>query len=588
VTVESSGDAGLLYAAFHLLRLQQTDELPARFSITESPAFQRRFLDHWDNLDGSITRGYAGHSIWKWDELPATISPRYAAYARANAAVGINSAVLTNVNASPKVLTTSILQKVAAIANVLRVYNIRTYLAINFASPQRVGGLATSDRLDPDVRQWWADKVGEIYRLIPDFGGFLVKASCEGEPGPQDFGRTHVDGANMLAAALAPHGGIVMWRSFVYASLSTDRIKQAYEEFMPFDGKFSDNVLIQVKNGPLDFQAREPFSPLFGGLQKTKAMVEFQITQEYLGQANHSVFLPVLQSEVLLSDTYARGEGSTVARTTDGTLFGHTISAIAGVSNIGEVPNWCGHHFGQANWYGFGRLAWNYSLVPESISREWLKLTFVTNESFVAPLVDMMIRSREAVVDYMEPLGLHFGGAYNHHYGPEPWCNVTTARPDWQPPYYHRAAADGIGVDRTATGTNAVEQYFRPLRQRWNDVATCDEKLILWFNRVAWTYKMKSGRTLWDEICYHYQHGVVEVREFQKIWDRLEPFVDAQRFDHVQRKLRCQIEDAIWWRDACLLYFQTFSKLPIPYELERPMNNLDDLQKIHFPWNDHN
>jgi alpha-glucuronidase len=588
ITVESAGDAGLLYGAFHLLRLQGAGDLPAELALTESPKYALRILDHWDNLDGTVTRGYAGHSIWKWAELPAQLSPRYEQYARANAAVGINGACLNNVNADPKVLQPAYLAKVKAIADALRPYHIRVFLAVNFASPSRVGGLATSDPLSAAVRQWWAAKADEIYKLVPDFGGFLVKAASEGEPGPGDYGRTHVDGANALADALAPHGGVLMWRAFVYANSDTDRAKQAYAEFMPYDGKFAKNVVLQVKNGPVDFQPREPFHPLFGGMQKTAVMVEFQITQEYLGQMNHSVFLPVLQKEVLMSDTYAKGAGSTVARATDGSLFGHAPSAIAGVANIGENANWCGHHFAQANWFGFGRLAWNYELDPADIAKEWLKLTFSTAPEFVAPVAGMMLRTREACVDYMTPLGLHHIMAYNHHYGPEPWCDIAGVRKDWLPPYFHKAAADGIGFDRSSKGSNAVAQYFSPLREKLNDVATCDERVLLWFHHVPWTFVMKSGRTLWAELAAHYQHGVEEARDFQKIWDRAQSYVDAERFEAVQKKMKVQTLDAIWWRDACMLYFQTFSKTPIPFDLERTVYNLDDLKKIHLPGTDHN
>jgi alpha-glucuronidase len=598
VTVESRTDAGILYGVYHLIRLCAIQELPSTLSVTENPKYERRLQNHWDSLDGAVTRGYAGHSIWKWDELPGKVSPRYSAYGRACASVGLNGACLTNVNAQPKVLQTAMLQKVKVVADVLRPYKVRVYLAINFASPARIGGLSTSDPLNANVRKWWSDKATEIYNLIPDFGGFLVKASSEGEAGPGDYGRTHVDGANCLAEALAPHGGVVLWRAFVYSSRDNDRAKQAYQEFMPYDGKFASNVVIQVKNGPIDFQPREPFSPLFGGLQKTAVAVEFQITQEYLGQANGIAFLPVLQKEVLVSDTYAKGEGSTVGKCTDGTLFKHATSVISGVSNIGEDANWCGHLFGQANWYGFGRLAWNYDLTPSDIAREWVKQTFTTDSTFVGPVVDILLRSREATVDYMMPLGLHHIMGAANHYGPGPWCTSAggaTVQPDSMcanintlGPYYHKADSTGIGFERSSKGSNAVSQYFSPLREQFNNVGTTDEKLLLWFHHVGWNYKMKNGRTLWQDLCYHYQHGVDEVRDFQKMWDRLEKYVDAQRFEHVQRKLRLQVRDALWWKDACTQYFKTFPKSPIPYELERPFSNLDDLQKIKLEFTDHN
>ncbi|MDR3227041.1 MAG: alpha-glucuronidase [Prevotellaceae bacterium] len=580
LTVTALTEQGLLYAAYHLIRLQAVGNIPENLDIVEIPKYQHRILNHWDNLDRSIERGYAGKSLWEWEKLPAEISPRYKEYARANASVGINGSVLNNVNASPQILSAEMLEKVKIIADEFRVYHIKVYLSINFSSPAELGKLSTSDPLDKDVQKWWKNKVDEIYRLIPDFGGFLVKANSEGLPGPQDFGRTHLDGANMIADALAPHNGIVMWRAFVYNPTDNDRAKQAYQEFMPFDGQFRSNVIIQVKNGPVDFQPREPFSPLFGAMQKTPVMPEFQITQEYLGFSNHLAYLAPLFKECLDSETYARGKGSTVAAATDGTLFGHNISAIAGVANTGDNVNWCGHPFAQANWYAFGRLAWNHSLSAENIASEWLKQTFTDNEEFVTPLTDLMMRSREAVVDYMMPLGLHHIFAMSHHYGPEPWCYFPNVRADWLPPYYHKADFDGIGFDRTEKGSNAVSQYFSPLREEFNDIKTCDERFLLWFHHVEWNHTMKSGRTFWDELCYHYQHGVNEIRDFQKIWDKMEQYVDAERFALVQSKLRIQSRDAVWWKDACLLYFQTFSKKHIPYDIERPIYDLDDLMKI--------
>ncbi|MDR3287403.1 MAG: alpha-glucuronidase [Prevotellaceae bacterium] len=582
ITVTAFSEQGLLYAAYHLIRLQAVGNLPENIDIVEIPKYQLRILNHWDNLNRSIERGYAGKSLWEWEKLPAEISPRYKEYARANASVGINGSVLNNVNASPQILSAEMLEKVKIIADEFRPYHIKVYLSINFSSPVELGKLSTSDPLDKDVQKWWKNKADEIYRLIPDFGGFLVKANSEGLPGPQDFGRTHLDGANMIADALAPHNGIVMWRAFVYNPTDNDRAKQAYQEFMPFDGQFRSNVIIQVKNGPVDFQPREPFSPLFGAMQKTPVMPEFQITQEYLGFSNHLAYLAPLFKECLDSETYARGNGSTVAAATDGSLFGHNISAIAGVANTGDNVNWCGHPFAQANWYAFGRLAWNHNLSSENIAREWLKQTFTNNEEFVTTITDLMLRSREAVVDYMMPLGLHHIFAMGHHYGPEPWCYFPNVRPDWLPPYYHKADSAGVGFDRTEKGSNAVSQYFSPLHEEFNDIKTCDERFLLWFHHVEWNYEMKSGRTFWDELCYHYQHGVTEVRDFQKIWDKVEQYVDAERFVLVQYKLRIQSRDAVWWKDACLLYFQTFSKKHIPYDIERPIYDLDDLMKIRL------
>ena len=599
--VASLTDKGLLYGVFHLLRLVQLNEFSDQLNVKEKPSYALRILNHWDNLDGTVERGYSGHSIWNWEELPSVLSPRYQEYARANASIGINATVLNNVNASPKILSDEYLQKVKAIAGVLRPYNMRVFLSINFSSPKELGGLPTSDPLDVKVQQWWKDKANEIYKLIPDFGGFLVKANSEGLPGPMDYGRTHVDGANMLADALKPHGGIVMWRAFVYEP-GDDRAKLAYKEFINFDGKFKDNIMIQVKNGPIDFQPREPFSPLFGAMKKTPLMPELQITQEYLGHSNHLVFLSPMWEEFLKADTYCNGKGATVAKVTDGHVFGNKLSAIAGVANIGKDVNWTGHHFAQANWYAFGRLSWNNQMTSEQIADEWIKMTFtlpLAKETTVAPnsmsvadfqlsVKKMMLASHQTAVDYMMPLGLHHIFAWTHHYGPEPWCDVPGARPDWLPKYYHNADAKGVGFDRTTSGSNAVGQYASPLKEQFNDPATCPDAYILWFHHLAWDYKMKSGRTLWDEMCYTYDKGVNDVRGFQKIWDKAEPFVDAQRFTEVQSKLRIQARDAVWWKDACLLYFQTFSKRPIPYDIERPVHNLEDLKKIKLNMGHHN
>lgn len=586
--VAANSEAGTLYGIYHLLRLIQTEDFSHNLDITEIPAYDYRLLNHWDNLDRTVERGYAGYSIWRWDELPGKISPLYKEYARANASIGINGTVLNNVNASPDILSKEYLEKVKIIAAELRPYNIKTYLSINFSSPKELGGLADSDPLNPDVQKWWRDKADEIYSMIPDFGGFLVKANSEGLPGPMDYGRTHVDGANMLADAVKSYGGIIMWRAFVYEPDGDDRAKQAYREFKPFDGKFRDNVIIQLKNGPVDFQPREPFSPLFGAMEKTPIMAELQITQEYLGFSNHLAYLAPMWKECLDSDTYCKGPGSTVAKTTDGSLFNQKITAIAGVANIGVDRNWCGHHFAQANWYAFGRLAWNHKLSSDEIAAEWLKMTFSRDENFVEPAKEMMLNSRESVVKYMMPMGLHHLFAWGHHYGPEPWCEIPDARPDWLPKYYHKADEVGIGFDRTTKGTNAVSQYNSPLREEYNAIETCPENLILWFHHVPWSYEMKNGKILWDELCRNYDTGVQEVREYQKIWDKLEKYVDAERFKHVQSRLKIQSRDAVWWKDACLLYFQQFSKMPIPYDIERPVWELEELMKIKLDMTHHN
>ena len=588
ITISALTDIGLLYGAYHLLRLQQVGAQTENLNVEEKPSYDIRILNHWDNLDGTIERGYAGYSLWKWNDLPNVISPRYEAYARANASIGINGTVLNNVNASPQILSPEYITKVKALAAIFRPYGIKVYLSVNFASPKVLGGLANSDPFNKDVQRWWKDKVKDVYSQIPDFGGFLVKANSEGQAGPQDYGRTHADGANMLADVLKPYGGIVMWRAFVYNPTSEDRAKQAYQEFMPLDGEFRENVIIQIKNGPVDFQPREPFSPLFGALQNTPEMIEFQITQEYLGFSNHLVYLAPLFEETLKSDTYANGEGSTVAKITDGTLRKQKFSAISAVANIGEDVNWCGHHFAQSNWYAFGRLAWNHQLQSDQIADEWIKMTFTNSDDFVKPIKELMMSSREACVDYMMPLGLHHIFAFTHHYGPEPWGDMPGGRPDWMPWYYHNANELGVGFDRTTTGSNAVSQYFPPLNREFNDISLCPENLILWFHHVPWNHKMKSGHTLWDELCYHYDRGVQQVREYQKVWDRVESSVDSQRFNEVQSKLKIQARDAVWWRDACLLYFQTFSKMPIPYELERPIYNLEELKAIQLDMKHHN
>ena len=564
VRILSSTEAGLLYGVYSLLRMQAAGQVTVPLSVTEQSVYDLRILNHWDNPDGTVERGYAGCSLWNWEELPGTLSPRYEAYARANASVGINGTVLNNVNASPQVLATGSLEKVKALADVFRPYGIKVYLSVNFASPIQLGKLDTADPLDKEVIRWWRRKVKEIYTLIPDFGGFLVKANSEGQPGPCDFGRTHAEGANMLADALKPYGGIVMWRAFVYSPTDSDRAKQAYLEFMPLDGQFHDNVIVQIKNGPIDFQPREPYSPLFTAMKQTSMMVEFQITQEYLGFSNHLAYLAPLWEEFF------------------GEVRPDRLKAVAGVANIGTDVNWCGHHFAQANWYAFGRLAWNPSLTSDRIADEWLRQTFTSQPAFVRPVKEMMLQSREAVVNYMMPLGLHHQFAWGHHYGPEPWCSVPGARPDWLPSYYHKADKEGIGFDRSSKGSDAVSQYPDSLRQIYNDKATCPEIYLLWFHHVPWQHQMKSGRTLWGELCHAYDRGVRQVRGFQEVWDSVEPFVDVRRFREVQSKLKIQMRDAVWWKDACLLYFQTFSGMPIPAGIERPVHELEDMKRFRL------
>lgn len=501
----------------------------------------------------------------EWEDLTDSVSARYREYARANASVGINGTVLNNVNASAGILSAGYLQKVRKLADVFRPYGIRVYLSVNFASPMKLGGLSTADPLNEEVARWWKEKVQEIYGLIPDFGGFLVKANSEGQPGPCDYGRTHAEGANMLAEALKPYGGIVMWRAFVYSPSDADRAKQAYLEFQPLDGRFRDNVMVQVKNGPIDFQPREPYSPLFGAMPHTPLMVEFQITQEYLGHSNHLAYLATMWNEF-----YRYVQPS-------------SLKGVAGVVNVGDNVNWCGHDFAQANWYAYGRLAWNPDLSAEEIAREWLAQTFTTDRRFVEPMTQVMMESREAVVDYMMPLGLHHIFAWGHHYGPEPWCEVPGARADWLPSYYHQADKEGLGFDRSRTGSDAVSQYPDSLARVFDSLEQCPEEYLLWFHHVNWNQKLRSGRSLWDELCYKYQKGVDEVRAFQRIWKDMQPYVDAERYQAVAERLDIQARDAVWWKDACLEYFRTFSKKKYPEGVEPPVFTLKELKKVKLP-----
>lgn len=573
--IAANTDVGILYGSFHFLRLLQTEQDISKLSLASAPKIKRRVLNHWDNLDRTVERGYAGFSLWKWHTLPDYIDQRYIDYARANASIGINGTVLTNVNANALMLAPEYLKKAAALADAFRPYGLKVYLTARFSAPMEIGGLKTADPLNPQVRAWWKQKSDEIYTYVPDFGGFLVKANSEGQPGPQNYGRTHADGANMLADAVAANGGIVMWRAFVYSDEEPDdRAKQAYNEFKPLDGQFRDNVLVQVKNGPIDFQPREPFHPLFGAMPKTPLMMEFQITQEYLGQGTTLAYLAPMYKETLDADTYAEGKGSTVAEVVDGTLDNHKLTGIAGVANIGTNRNWTGHQFGQSNWYTFGRLAWDHTLSSEKIADEWIKMTFTNNDKFVAPVKNMMLYSHEAIVNYMTPLGLHHIMGWSHHYGPGPWVK-DKHRADWTAVYYHRANEQGIGFERTKTGSNAVAQYFPPVTRKFASLEKCPEKYLLWFHHVSWNYKVNSGKTLWNELCYKYSSGVDSVRQMQQTWNNIEGLVDEERFNHVKMFLTIQEKEVKWWRDACLLYFQTFSKQPIPQDLEKPGHTLD-------------
>jgi alpha-glucuronidase len=582
--IASNGEIGTLYGAFHFLRLMQTLQPIDELDVTQKPRMQFRVLNHWDNLDGTIERGYAGRSLWDWNALPDTVDPRLRDYARANASLGVNGSVLNNVNAKSQSLSAEYLRKAAAIAGVFRPYGVRVYLSARFSAPIELGGLKTADPFDPEVAKWWKKKADEIYSIIPDFGGFLVKANSEGQPGPRTYNRNHVDGANMLAAALAPHNGIVMWRAFVYdMKPGYDRFGAAYENLQPFDGQFAPNVLLQVKNGPIDFQPREPFHPLFGTMPKTQLQPELQVTQEYLGFSNHLAFLAPMWREFLDSDTHAKGAGSTVTKVVDGSLYGQRLTGIAGVANTGKDRNWCGHHFAQANWYAFGRLAWDPDLSSREIAVDWIKMTFTHEPGAIETIARIMLESHEAVVDYMTPIGLHHIMWPNHHYGPAPWWDKGE-RADWTSIYYHRADEQGLGFDRTKTGSNTVSQYHPPVRDIFADRAKCPEKFLLWFHHVPWDYRLRSGRTMWDEMALHYQRGVDWVRAARKEWDGLAGAIDKDRHAEVAKKLAIQERDAAWWRDAVLTYFQGFSKRPLPKGVEKPEKTLEEYKVKSLTW----
>ena len=571
-TITASNPIGLLYGAYELIRLQNTDayntgsgnqqNFSKAIDKTEKPQVGLRILNHWDNLDGSIERGYAGKSIFKWEEIKLgkngkggsiskSLHDRLITYARANASLGINGSVLNNVNASPKMMTAEYINKVKVIANILRPYGIRVYLSINFASPMALGYTKTADPLDKKVQQWWKKKAKEIYATIPDFGGFLVKANSEGQPGPGDYHRTHADGANMLADAVKPYGGIIMWRSFVYGAnhKGEDRVKQAVSEFKGMDGKFRDNVILQSKNGPLDFQPREPYAPIFDNIKQTPQIAELQITQEYLGQSKHLTYLAPMWKEFF------------------GFVNPDRLVGISGVANIGDDANWCGHPFSQANWYAFGRLAWNSSLTAEEIAHEWLVQTYENqDEKFTKPVEMMMMTSREACVNYMMPLGLHHIFKFDHHYGPEPDGFIASYPLEWCPVYYHKADAQGVGFDRSSKGTDAVGQYPEPYRSLYDNIETCPEEYLLWFHHVPWTYKMKSGSTLWQELCMKYNMGVAMVEVYRDFWHTsAKQYMKGheQEWQHTDSLLNVQLENAKEWRNTCLKYFQTFSKMKI-------------------------
>jgi alpha-glucuronidase len=577
--IAANSDIGLLYGSFAWLRAARTGQQLDTLNEQSKPKLQLRVLNHWDNLDRTVERGYAGESIWHWWDLPEITDSRYTDYARANASLGINGTVLNNVNSKKEILTAPWIEKVAAVANQLRPYGIKVYLSARFSTPLELKETKTADPLDPQVAAWWKAKADEIYKAIPDFGGFLVKANSEGQPGPQDYHRTHADGANMLAAALAPHKGIVMWRAFVYAAEKPDdRAKQAYSEFKPLDGKFASNVMVQVKNGAIDFQPREPFHPLFGAMEKTPLMMEFQITKEYLGYSTHLAYLGTMYEETLKSDTHAKDKGPTVAEVLE--AAGH-LTGMAGVANIGSSRNWSGSHFDQANWYAYGRLAWDPQASSKAIAREWAQQTFAPQAADA--IVDIMMMSREAVVDYMTPLGLHHVMGTGHHHGPAPWVD-NLGRPDWNPVYYHKADKNGIGFDRTATGSNALAQYAPELARQYADPRTTPLADLLWFHHLPWDYKMPSGRTLWTELVAHYDQGVAKVADMQQRWQKLKPLVDQQRYEETAQRLARQLKEAQWWRDASIAYFQSVNGLPLPAGVKAPPQTLEYYKSLQFPF----
>jgi alpha-glucuronidase len=586
IEITASTETGILYGSFELLRQMQQGASLAKINLSSAPKVGLRMLNHWDNVLGTIERGYAGSSLWKWYELPETLDPRYTDYARANASIGINAVSLNNVNASPRFLTDEYIPKVKALADVFRPYGIKVYLSLNFASPKILGRLKTSDPLDPEVIKFWQEKTQKIYAAIPDFGGYLVKANSEGEPGPQEYGRNHADGANMLAKLLKPHGGRVIWRAFVYSpNPNGDRFKEAYNEFKPLDGQFDGNVIVQVKNGPIDFMPREPFHPLFGAMPKTPLAIEFQITQEYLGQSTNLVFLPTMYKEVInaVNSPSSRervvGAEANYLQTPPLGAGANGLVAYVGVANTGSDRNWTGHFMSQANWYGFGRQAWNPDIAPEQIADEWIAQTMTKNTSTAQIIKKLLLQSHENYVNFTYPLGLAHMMGQGIHWGPEPWLE-RSQRPDWTSIYYHRADSLGLGFDRTATGSNALSLYSPDVQAAWSNPETCDLRYLMWFHHLAWGKKLSTGRSLWEELCHRYYTGADKMLEVQADWQSLKGKIDPQIHADVAGRLARQRAEALLWRDACVLYFQTYAKQPIPAQYPKPSRSLADVKEI--------
>lgn len=560
IVLAGGSDKGCFYAVFHLLRLLQTGNDISAISVVENARNPLRMIDHWDNMDGSVERGYAGKSIFFANGGFVSNLSRVRDYARLLASVGINAIAINNVNVhavESQLITSEYLSGVAKIADIFRRFGIQLFLSVNFASPIEVGGGHTADPLDPEVQLWWRTAAERVYRSIPDFGGFLVKADSEFRPGPFTYGRDHADGANMLAAALAPFGGRVIWRCFVYnctqdwRDRKTDRARAAYDHFTPLDGRFQDNVLLQIKNGPMDFQVREPVSPLFGGLKKTNQILELQITQEYTGQQIHVCYLVPQWKEILEFDTESQGAGSTVANIVSGAIHNRRLGGMAAVSNIGDDANWTGNVLAQANLYGYGRLAWNPGLAAKTITDEWVAMTFGTEKALVDTISELMLGSFRTYENYTAPLGVGWMVNPGNHYGP----NVDGYEySKWGT--YHFADCKGIGVDRTAaTGTGYAAQYHSAVAQLYEDVDTCPDELLLFFHHVPYMHVLKSGKTVIQHIYDAHFEGVEQVASMRERLRQVGEWINPAIFDQIAQRLDRQLEDAREWRDVINTYF---------------------------------